>query len=237
MGHAASAKKRVCQICGKDARYDLHPGILVSPAVAEFIQKEAGKWCEEGWICAEDHRKFRHEYVKSLLETEGGKLSELDKEVLDSMKSQELLTKNPEEELATTYTFGQKLADKIAAVGGSWGFIIGFSVVLCSWIIINTIILSFHPFDPYPFILMNLILSCLAAIQAPIIMMSQNRQETRDRLTAKNDYQINLKAEIEIRHLHQKLDHVLTHQWERLIEIQELQLEMNKKILDEKKGQ
>jgi uncharacterized membrane protein len=101
------------------------------------------------------------------------------------------------------------------------------------WILLNTVVLLVHPVDPYPFILLNLVLSCLAAIQAPIIMMSQNRQEAKDRLRSQHDYQINLKAELEIRHLHEKMDHLLSHQWERLAQIQEIQLdllsEMNKK--------
>ena len=83
-----------------------------------------------------------------------------------------------------------------------------------------------HPVDPYPFILLNLVLSCLAAIQAPIIMMSQNRQEAKDRLRSQHDYQINLKAELEIRHLHEKIDHLLSHQWDRLTQIQEIQLDL-----------
>jgi uncharacterized membrane protein len=98
--------------------------------------------------------------------------------------------------------------------------------VLLSWITINTISLLKTPFDPYPYILLNLVLSCIAAIQAPVIMMSQGRQETRDRLHAQRDYQVNLKAELEIRHLHQKIDHLLSHQWERLVEIQEIQMEL-----------
>ena len=98
--------------------------------------------------------------------------------------------------------------------------------ILVFWILVNSLILAFKPFDPYPFILLNLILSCLAAIQAPIIMMSQNRQEAKDRLRASHDYQINLKAELEIRQLHQKLDHLLSRQWERLVEIQEVQIEL-----------
>ena len=123
-------------------------------------------------------------------------------------------------------TFGQRLSDKIASFGGSWKFIIIFFFILVFWISVNSLILAFKPFDPYPFILLNLILSCLAAIQAPIIMMSQNRQEAKDRLRASHDYQINLKAELEIRQLHQKLDHLLSRQWERLVEIQEVQIEL-----------
>jgi len=198
----------------------------VRPAVAELIQRKVGKWSEEGWICSEDLQKFRHEYVQALLEAEKGELTTIEKEVLESLRQQEILSRDPEEELQSALTKGQRLADRIATAGGSWRFITSFAIVLFVWIGINTIVLVSRPFDPYPFILLNLILSCLAAIQAPVIMMSQNRQEARDRLHARRDYQVNLKAELEIRHLHQKLDHLLSHQWERLVEIQEIQMEL-----------
>ena len=148
------------------------------------------------------------------------------------MQRHELITKNIETEFDQNWTVGEKLADKIASFGGSWTFLICFGIFLVLWILLNTVVLLVHPVDPYPFILLNLVLSCLAAIQAPIIMMSQNRQEAKDRLRSQHDYQINLKAELEIRHLHEKMDHLLSHQWERLAQIQEIQLdlltEMNK---------
>lgn len=123
---------------------------------------------------------------------------------------------------------GDRLADRVAAVGGSWGFITVFTLVLFGWMVLNSEVLQRFglAFDPYPFIFLNLMLSTLAAVQAPIIMMSQNRQEAKDRLRARNDYQVNLKAELEIRHLHEKIDHLLSHQWERMIEIQEVQLDL-----------
>jgi uncharacterized membrane protein len=226
MKETAAEKRHVCQICGSDQLSSLRPGILVRPPVAELIQGKIGSWSEEGWICLDDLQKFRHEYVESLLIAEKGELTALEKEVLESMREQEILSRNPEEELQSAATTGQRLADRIAAVGGSWRFIMSFVIILFVWIVINSAILVVRPFDPYPFILLNLVLSCLAAIQAPVIMMSQNRQEARDRLHAMRDYQVNLKAELEIRHLHQKLDHLLSHQWERLVEIQEIQMEL-----------
>ncbi|MEX1313730.1 MAG: DUF1003 domain-containing protein [Desulfotignum sp.] len=132
-------------------------------------------------------------------------------------------------------TLGEALADRIATFGGSWRFILFFGFVLMFWILINTIALAARPFDPYPFILLNLILSCLAAIQAPVIMMSQNRQEAKDRLRSEHDYRINLKAELEIRHLHEKIDHLLSRQWERLAEIQEIQIELLSEVAALKK--
>ena len=111
-------------------------------------------------------------------------------------------------------------------MGSSWGFIIGFIIFIVLWMGINTYILIIKPFDPYPYILLNLVLSTLAAIQAPVIIMSQRRQEARDRLRGENDYRINLKAELEIRQLHEKVDHILLSQWKRLVEIQEIQIEL-----------
>jgi uncharacterized membrane protein len=122
------------------------------------------------------------------------------------------------------------LSDQIASFGGSWRFIILFGVILVLWIILNAALLLNRGFDPYPFILLNLILSCLAAMQAPIIMMSQNRAELRDRLRSENDYKINLKAELEIRHLHEKIDHLLRRQYNRLFEIQQIQIELLEEI-------
>jgi uncharacterized membrane protein len=230
MNNANPGKRRVCQICGSDQLSTLRSGILVRPAVAELIQGKVARWSEDGWICSEDLQKFRPEYVRSLLEADKAELTALEDGVLDSLRQQEILSRNPEEELQSASTMEQRLADRIAAVGGSWRFITLFAIVLLVWIVINTIVLVARPFDPYPFIPLNLILSCLAAIQAPVIMMSQNRQEARDRLHATRDYQVNLKAELEIRHLHQKLDHILSHQWDRLLEIQEIQMELMNEV-------
>jgi uncharacterized membrane protein len=226
MNKTDDGKRRVCQICGSDQYTDLRRGILAGPAVAGLIQKAVGSWSDDGWICTGDLNRYRHEYVKLLLEKERGELTALDEEVLESLKQQEILSRNPEEELRSGLTAGQRVADRVAAFGGSWRFIILFAVVLLLWIAVNSAVLFIRPFDPYPFIFLNLVLSCLAAIQAPVIMMSQIRQETRDRMHAAHDYQVNLKAELEIRQLHQKLDHLLSHQWERLVEIQEMQMEL-----------
>ena len=121
----------------------------------------------------------------------------------------DVLATDVEEELESERTRGERWADGIADFGGSWAFLAAFGAFICLWIATNTLALLWRPFDPYPFILLNLLLSCLAAIQAPIIMMSQNRQEARDRLRAQHDYQVNLKAELEIRNLHDKIDRLL----------------------------
>ena len=162
-----------------------------------------------------------------------GELNSLEQEVVDSIKDQEFLSHSLEETSDKDLSLGQRLADKVAMFGGSWSFIIAFFAFMFVWIMANIFVLVFKPFDPYPFILLNLILSCLASIQAPIIMMSQNRQEEKDRLRNLHDYQINLKAELEIRLLDEKMDHLIIHQNQRLSEMQELQADYMEDILNQ----
>lgn len=169
-------------------------------------------------------------YVKNMLIEERQNLTD----VMDSIKREELLSENINDAFEENLTLGDKIADGVADFAGSWRFILSFSAFLALWMIANTVLLMQHAFDPYPFILLNLILSTIAAFQGPVIMMSQNRQETRDRLRAENDYKINLKAEIEIRNLHEKLDHLLLKKWENLIEIQEIQLELMQESIGNK---
>ncbi|ENV48337.1 hypothetical protein P255_01218 [Acinetobacter brisouii CIP 110357] len=223
-----------CTVCKKlFPLKDLIPSDGIRDVIAEAILKDSPEWSEQSFICRSDLTHYRIQYVHSLLKSEKGELTDLEQEVVLSMQNHELITKNVEVELDENWTFGERLADKIASFGGSWTFLICFFVFLVVWIVVNTSVVMLHPADPYPFIFLNLVLSCLAAIQAPIIMMSQNRQEAKDRLRSLHDYQINLKAELEIRHLHEKIDHLLSHQWERLAQIQEIQLdllsEMNKR--------
>jgi uncharacterized membrane protein len=168
------------------------------------------------------------------MEDEKGELTNLEKDVIEKLTDYETISTNIDKEFDTQLKFGERLSDKIASFGGSWRFIIIFATILFIWIAINSYFLLSRPFDPYPFILLNLILSCLAAIQAPVIMMSQNRQESRDRKRAEEDYKINLKSELELRQLHQKVDHLLIQQWERMVEIQELQLELLEEIKKDK---
>jgi len=220
----AAAAKASCQICGRTT--SLRRAIFVRPTVAGVIQREVGRWDESGWICLEDLQRYQHKYVESLLADEKGEITQLEQQVLESLRDQEILSQNPETEFDAGQTLGQRAADRIADFGGSWTFIAVFALVMLCWMLLNSYVLAARPFDPYPYILLNLVLSCLAAIQAPVIMMSQNRQEARDRKRSLHDYQVNLKAELEIRHLHQKIDHLLSRQWERLVEIQEVQIEL-----------
>ncbi|MCJ7426333.1 MAG: DUF1003 domain-containing protein [Dehalococcoidales bacterium] len=216
-----------CQICGKQKKMsEAMPAELIREPLVEIIRRTHPDWSSSGFICLSDLDQVRADYVKNVLETEKGELSTLEEDVLKSLKEQELLSENINVEFDQKLTFGQRLSDKLADSAGSWGFIIAFGIVILLWIIINTVLLVFRHFDPYPFILLNLVLSCLAALQAPVILMSQNRQESRDRLRAEYDYRVNLKAELEIRNLHEKVDHLLRHQWQRLLEIQEIQTEL-----------
>jgi uncharacterized membrane protein len=227
-----SEAEETCLICKKQKRKsELLPGILVRDAVAERIREEYPEWSDESYICIADLNRFRQHHLQNSLAREKGQLSDLELQVIKSVGGQELLAKNLNSEYAEHTTLGQRWADKIAEFGGSWKFIIIFLVVMGSWVGLNSVELFWRPFDAYPYILLNLILSCLAAIQAPIIMMSQNRQESKDRRRAEHDYQVNLKAELEIRLLQQKIDHYLAHQWQRLLEIQKIQMEMMEKIL------
>jgi uncharacterized membrane protein len=174
--------------------------------------------------------------VKEVLEDEIGELSALDQEVIESLEQHEILSSDIIKQFERKLTFGERLSDRIAEFGGSWKFLITFGVVILIWITINGVMLATRSFDPYPFILLNLVLSCLAAVQAPVIMMSQNRSEARDRLRAENDYKVNLKAELEIRHLHEKLDHLLRRQYNRLFEIQQIQIELLQEISHRRKS-
>ena len=231
MNNEPSPEAGYCQICGKKTeKSNQVPASLVRPVIADIIIKDYPDWSEEGVICLDDLNRYRHKYLRSILEQEKGELSALEDGVIESLEKHEILSSHIDEDYESTLSFGEDLSDRLASFGGSWKFLIIFTCVLLVWILINTILVISHVFDPYPFILLNLILSCLAAVQAPIIMMSQNRQEAKDRLRGANDYQVNLKAELEIRQLHQKIDHLLSSQWEHLVEIQELQLELMEEI-------
>ena len=229
-------KTVLCQVCKgqKKMREVLSAGVIREP-IAERIKGVFPDWSADSFICINDLNRFRAEYVQEVIRTDKGELSALDEQVVKSLKEQELLSMNINDEYDSQLTFGERLADRLADFGGSWRFISIFATVLFLWVAINSVALFLKPFDPYPFIFLNLVLSCLAAIQAPVIMMSQNRQETRDRLHADHDYRINLKAELEIRNLHEKIDHLLMNQWQRLLEIQEVQTELMEEIA--RKGQ
>ena len=221
-----------CFNCKRSRPYELLvPDEMLRLAIRETIKKHNPSWSPGRMICTDCLDLFRSEYVEDALKEEVGELTKLEQEVIDSVREQETLTENLNRAFQKSITFGQRVADRVATFGGSWIFIGTFFLVLAAWISMNSVAVLLGPFDPYPFILLNLILSCLAAIQAPIIMMSQNRIEARDRLRSENDYQVNLKAELEIRHLHEKLDVLLKHQWQKLLEIQQIQMDFMKELM------
>ncbi len=214
-----------CAICGKDAREPLRFE-TVRPAIAGLMMGEHPHLVPEDVVCHRHVSDYRTRYVADLLASERGELSELDRQVVESLAREETVARDVEAAWEDKRTFGERAADVVADFGGSWNFIGLFFAVLVVWMAFNIWAVTREVFDPYPFILLNLVLSCVAAIQAPIIMMSQKRQEAKDRLRSENDYRVNLKAELEIRHLHEKIDHLINRQWERLAEIQQIQLEI-----------
>ena len=204
---------------------DLIPVAVLRPVLLERLKAKIGDVPPDALISRREVDRLRTAHIADLLTEERGELSALDREVVESLARHEILSENVEEEMAEARSLGERLSDHLATFGGSWSFLIVFAVILVIWMAFNAVIAG-RAFDPYPFILLNLVLSCIAAVQAPIIMMSQRRQEAKDRMRSLNDYRVNLKAELEIRHLHEKLDHLLTKQWERLAEMQELQIEL-----------
>jgi uncharacterized membrane protein len=198
----------------------------IRKTIYDFIRGRYPDFNENSHLSTEAYNQMRADYVAGLIQDEVGELSGMEKEVVQAIGHNEILSENVEEEEDRQETFGERIADKVAAFGGSWTFLIIFFAILLGWIALNMWVLVDKGFDPYPFILMNLILSCLAAVQAPIIMMSQNRQSDKDRARSEHDYKVNLKAELEIRLLHEKVDHLLIHEQRKLLEIQQVQIEL-----------
>ncbi|MCX6607892.1 MAG: DUF1003 domain-containing protein [Acidobacteria bacterium] len=156
------------------------------------------------------------------------KLDDRERAVVAALLSQNTIARDVDREYTGQLTFGERVADQVASFGGSWKFLGLFLGSMGIWIAINVV--EMVPFDPYPFILLNLVLSCVAAIQAPVIMMSQNRQSSRDRLDARHDYEINLKAEMEVMGLHVKVDELRDRQWAALVDLQDRQLKLLERI-------
>jgi uncharacterized membrane protein len=203
----------------------------VRHSILDLIQKENPGFTHDSFLAKSELNVYREKYISGYMAEEIGELSELEKTVLTSLTGNTTLTDKLDGDEPQNLTFGQKIADKVASFGGSWTFIISFGVFIFIWININVFWFVNKNFDPYPFILLNLILSCIAALQAPVIMMSQNRQEEKDRERGKKDYMINLKSELEIRTLHEKIDHFIMDQQQELLELQKVQIEMMNDII------
>jgi uncharacterized membrane protein len=206
-------------------------GKMIRPSILELIKKDYPKFSLDKFLSVSELNSYREKYIDGFLTNQIGELTDLDKTVLTSIKDNTIITDKVDGDDNQSMTYGQKIADKVAAFGGSWTFIISFGIFLAVWMTINIIWLSNQAFDPYPFILLNLILSSLAAIQAPVIMMSQNRQEEKDRERGKKDYMINLKSELEIRMLHEKIDHLIMSRQQEELEIQKVQIDMMNDII------
>lgn len=207
----------------------------IRTGIFDLIQSEFSDFSKNDYITIDELNKYRRLYLTSLITQERGEIAVIDEDVMEAIKNNSILSENIQDEIEAELSFGQRLADKVASFGGSWVFIITFFSFIIIWMAINIWLLASKPFDPFPFILLNLILSCLAAIQAPIIMMSQNRQEQKDRQRGEHDYKINLKAELEIKLLSEKIDHLLAHQNKKLLEIQEVQTDYLEDLMKELK--
>ena len=178
----------------------------------------------------------KHHAAEKLMDTSYDAMDERTQKVARHITERKHISRNTSKEHEDTKTNGQRAADAVAKFGGSWTFIIIFGIVLVCWVILNTVILANYSkaFDPYPYILLNLFLSMLASIQAPIILMSQNRQSELDRLNAEHDYEVNLKAELEIMLLHEKVDLLREGQWGELLTIQKQQLQLLSDLIAKK---
>jgi uncharacterized membrane protein len=209
-------------------------GKSVRKSIMALILKDHPNFSKDKFLSETELNRYREKYIESFLTKQIGELTSLEKTVLESLKDKTTLTDKLDDDVQPS-TYGERIADKVAEFGGSWTFIISFSVFLLVWILLNIFWLANKAFDPYPFILLNLILSTIAAMQAPVIMMSQNRQEDKDRDRAKNDYMVNLKAEMEVRMLHEKIDHMIISQQQEVLEIHKVQIDLMNDILKQVK--
>ena len=220
-------EKFPCRICGEyKIKTELVPGESIPVPVVEIIAMEYPAWSPDWYICRDDLNRFRIDYVRNVVETEKKEFASLKEDEKYTMDVGDHLPKNDNDEYEKKLTFGEHLADSIAGFAGSWIFIGAFAGIILLWVALNTFILLFRPFDPYPFILLNLFLSMLAAVQAPVIIMSQNRQQVRDRLHAERDYQVSIHSDREIHRLHKKMDYLLANQAQKILEIQNVQAEL-----------
>lgn len=227
-----------CSRCGGEfARAELVRVEALRPSLRQHLREAVSEEAaaKGSRICRSCLSRTRYESMMARLQREKGELSAVEQEIARKASLHETIAADLGRRFSAQTTFGQRIADRVAAVGGSWPFVLGFFVVLLAWIAVNSFGLQHRAFDPYPYILLNLLLSCLAAVQAPIIMMAQNRVAARDRMQADHDFQINLKAELEISSLHEKIDHLLHSQWQEMVEIQEMQIELLEELLDAKR--
>lgn len=224
----AHKKGGTCQLCSREFdRRRLIPARGLRPTLYDHITaRHPVVWNESSLVCKECLAQERFEFLMARLALEKGELSAIEAKIALKASQHQSIAADIEDRFEASASPGQRIADRVAAVGGSWPFVAGFFLTLVAWIGLNSLLLRPRAFDPYPYILLNLLLSCLAAVQAPIIMMSQNRLAARDRMQANQDFQIDLKAELEVASLHEKVDHLLHSQWQHMVELQEMQIEI-----------
>ncbi len=217
-----------CCVCGQPLVIGHgRPVRALRPGIAQRLPLEVPRPVEDTeLVCKTCIARLRVAYMLERLESDRGALSALEADVARKAAEHSTVAEDLVTRFEERSTRGERMADAVARVGGSWPFVGAFFSFLIVWMIINSHAFRSEPFDPYPFILLNLVLSCLAAIQAPIIMMSQNRAAAKDRMQADQDFRVNLKAELEVAGLHEKVDHLLHAQWESLMEIQQAQLDL-----------
>ena len=221
-----------CRICGlQKEKSELVPADRIPASIVDSITREYQAWLPEGYICQTDLNRFRIQYVRDVVEHEKNGYASLERTIDNDMRVEDHLPKNDNVEYEKSMTFGEHLSDTLAGFAGSWTFLLVFAGLLFLWVLLNSYILILRPFDPYPFILLNLVLSIIAATQAPVIIMSQNRQEVRDRLHAERDFQVSIHTDTEIHRLHKKMDYLMTDQGQKLLEIQNIQLELIEELV------
>lgn len=210
-----------CQVCKIEVpEQELFEADVLLPSMLRQLEADGIGWRQVSKICAACLQRVRFRQIQELMEDERGGLTSLEERVFDSLNRHEVISRNINEAYKSQNSFGERLSDRIAKFGGSWTFLISFFLFIFAWITLNGFLPGALQFDQYPYILLNLILSCLAAIQAPIIMMSQNRRENKDRIRNEHDYLINMKAELEVRQLHLSIDQLFRHQRHKLREMQ-----------------
>lgn len=225
-------KKFTCAVTGNEFfRNELRRGSEIRKELLEIIQKDLPTFGLDDYISLPSLNDYRRRYVAQVLQEDNRNISALEKNIIESLDKNDILTRNVEPELEKTLTFGEKTSDALSDLMGGWPFTIGFLAFVLLWMGGNTVLLFAKPLDPYPYIFLNLLLSLVASVQAPLIMMSQNRKEARDRRRSVNDYEINLKAELEIKLLHEKVDYLTGVQNHRMLEMHEIQTEYLSDVL------
>lgn len=227
-------KNQICVICGN--RFTITEGLFLRD-LSDLLKEQViqtNKYAKESsFICLKDLQKLRIDRMQKTIDQDLKIDHQMSDQLQKELEKDTYVIKNINDTVYGKRTRGQKMADAVAKFGGSWQFIITFSIIIILWMTINVLHLFGVSFDPYPFILLNLFLSCVAALQAPIIMMSQNRQADRDRFDSENDYRTNTKSEMEIRVLHEKMDQLNEVQWPHILDIQKMQIEVLSEIENE----